>query len=227
MSSAFRIVFLLVLSLCFGFLCRPSFAVYAGINSGALDHLEQLRFGHTNRDLRTKERLDVLEWSVMGGRQSGSMGERLAEVQQKIDSEGSDACINTVGPTYNVLRPRTGYLAGRYAVRKSRKVRSKVIVIASAPVTKSAAKAKVTAAPKTAALPKAVDGLVKKGNDLYISGNYRKSVQELTRAIELNPSYAPAYVSRGYAYGKLGQADMKKSDFKLAKRLDSRIQLPM
>lgn len=223
MSSAFRILFLLLLCLCFGFLCRPSFAVYAGINSGVLDHLEQLRFGHTNRDLRTKERLDVLEWSVMGGRQSGSMGERLAEVQQKIDSEGSDACINTVGPTYNVLRSRTGYLAGRYSARRSHKARNKVVVVASAP----AAKAKVSAVPKAAALPKEVDGLVKKGNDLYMSGDYRKSIKELSRAIELNPSYAPAYVSRGYAYGKLGQADMKKSDFKLAKRLDSRIQLPM
>jgi Tfp pilus assembly protein PilF len=60
-----------------------------------------------------------------------------------------------------------------------------------------------------------------------MAGDYHKSVNELTRAIELNPSYAPSYVCRGYAYAKLGRADKEKSDFKLAKRLDSHIQLPM
>src|SRR5271155_4622723 len=118
MSIGSRINFSLLLSLCCGLFLFSHFSLAAyngGMNVGIMDRLEQLRFGHTNRDLRMKERLDVLEWSVMGSRQPGTMGERLAEVQQKIDSEGAAACINTVGPTYNPSRPRTGYIAGRYA----------------------------------------------------------------------------------------------------------------
>jgi Flp pilus assembly protein TadD len=60
-----------------------------------------------------------------------------------------------------------------------------------------------------------------------MAGDYGKSINELSQAIKINPSYAPAYVSRGYVYRKLGRADKERSDFSLARKLDSHIQLPM
>jgi tetratricopeptide (TPR) repeat protein len=53
----------------------------------------------------------------------------------------------------------------------------------------------------------------KTGEDFMLAGNYRDAVEQLTRAIELQPDYDRAYLARADAYEKLGMLREAAEDY--------------
>ena len=62
-----------------------------------------------------------------------------------------------------------------------------------------------------------------KGHVLITSNNYTGAVEAFTKAIELNPKHALAYVDRGRVYYKLGNRHQLIQDFKIAASLGDKI----
>jgi len=61
-----------------------------------------------------------------------------------------------------------------------------------------------------------------KGISYYNKEQWDESVAELTKAIEINPRYAYAYIGRGLAYGRKGQHDKAISDYTKAIEINPR-----
>ena len=52
-----------------------------------------------------------------------------------------------------------------------------------------------------------------RGEAHYFDGEYDQAFSELTRAIEIDPGFAPAYIIRGIAYNDKGEHDLSIADF--------------
>jgi tetratricopeptide (TPR) repeat protein len=59
-----------------------------------------------------------------------------------------------------------------------------------------------------------------KGGTYAEQGQYELAIAEFTKAIELDPNYAPSYASRGSAYGYLGEYQKAIDDYTKAIELD-------
>ena len=55
------------------------------------------------------------------------------------------------------------------------------------------------------------------------TGEYHKAIAAFTRAIELDPNFAPAYSNRGWAYIELGQYEQAIADYNKAAELDANL----
>ena len=62
-----------------------------------------------------------------------------------------------------------------------------------------------------------------RGEAHYFDGEYDQAFSELTRAIEIKPTDAHAYVSRGVAYGNKGEYDLAVADYSKAVEIDPMI----
>ncbi len=58
------------------------------------------------------------------------------------------------------------------------------------------------------------------GNAYYDAGQYDKAIADYTRALQLDPEFAWAYIERGNAYGELQQYDKAIADYDQALTLD-------
>jgi tetratricopeptide (TPR) repeat protein len=56
-------------------------------------------------------------------------------------------------------------------------------------------------------------------------GEYDRSIEEYSRAIETNPRYLKAYINRGVAYARKGQLDQAISDYTMAMELNPKCAL--
>ena len=66
------------------------------------------------------------------------------------------------------------------------------------------------------------------GADAYSSkGEHDRAIEDYSRAIELDPEYAPAYYNRGNAYSDKGEYDRAIEDLNRAIELDPRMPQPM
>jgi len=54
-------------------------------------------------------------------------------------------------------------------------------------------------------------------------GEYDRSINQYSKAIEINPRYVQAYISRGVAYARKGQLDKAISDYSKAIHINSKI----
>jgi len=52
-----------------------------------------------------------------------------------------------------------------------------------------------------------------RGKTLFDMGRTQEAIADYTKAIELDPTFAEAYINRGAAYGKLGQNNLALADF--------------
>jgi len=64
---------------------------------------------------------------------------------------------------------------------------------------------------------------VEKGNEFSKAGKWPEAKEAYTRAIELDPKYADAYLNRGVSYGKLGDQPEEIKDYKTAAGLGSKL----
>jgi tetratricopeptide (TPR) repeat protein len=60
----------------------------------------------------------------------------------------------------------------------------------------------------------------KRGMDAFVNGDFSESVEEFTKAIEIDPDFALAYVSRGAALMKMDSIEESIADFDHAIELD-------
>jgi tetratricopeptide (TPR) repeat protein len=61
---------------------------------------------------------------------------------------------------------------------------------------------------------------IKRGMDAFVDNNFSESVVEFTKAIEIDPDFALAYVSRGAALMKMYRIEESIADFDQAIELD-------
>ncbi|MGD9335337.1 MAG: tetratricopeptide repeat protein [Desulfobacterales bacterium] len=65
-----------------------------------------------------------------------------------------------------------------------------------------------------------INDVFKKGMDEFIDNNFNESIQEFTKAIEIDPEFRLAYVSRGAALMKMDRNEEAIADFDHAVALD-------
>lgn len=66
----------------------------------------------------------------------------------------------------------------------------------------------------------------RRGNLYLKKQEFSLAVDDLNKAIEINPKYAVAYSDRGFAYSKLNQPDLAISNYSKAIELDPSYELP-
>jgi Flp pilus assembly protein TadD len=64
------------------------------------------------------------------------------------------------------------------------------------------------------------DAVTRSGRALVNGKDYARAIEHFNRAIEIDPTYAPAYHGRGVAYLALGEQDRAIAEFSEAIRLD-------
>ena len=67
---------------------------------------------------------------------------------------------------------------------------------------------------------RAPESLTRKGKSLVNSKDYPGAIEAFNRAIEIEPSYAPAFHGRGVAFARQGDMERALADFDEAIRLD-------
>lgn len=65
-----------------------------------------------------------------------------------------------------------------------------------------------------------LNGAFEKGMDAFVNNNFKKSVEEFTKAVEINPNFALTYASRGAALMKMQKIGESIADFDRAIKLD-------
>ena len=58
----------------------------------------------------------------------------------------------------------------------------------------------------------------------FLSRNYDRTIEECTKTLEMDASFAPAYVYRGLAYEQKGMLDKAITDFETARKLQDRLR---
>jgi tetratricopeptide (TPR) repeat protein len=61
-----------------------------------------------------------------------------------------------------------------------------------------------------------------KGHSAILAGRYSEAINAMTKAVEIQPDYARAYVVRGFVYNRLGNHQQAIADFKIAARLGNK-----
>jgi tetratricopeptide (TPR) repeat protein len=74
--------------------------------------------------------------------------------------------------------------------------------------------------PQTASPPAQIDSHFVKGINLGLRGNYREAIDELSQAVEEEPSLTVAHTSLGVAYHRLGEDDRALACYETALKID-------
>lgn len=65
-----------------------------------------------------------------------------------------------------------------------------------------------------------INNAFESGMDAFVNDDFKKSVKEFTKAIEIDPDFALAYVSRGAAFMKMDKIEESIADFDHAIEID-------